>query len=341
MKKILFTLCAAAVLCSCNSNGYTLTGKLSEPCDSVYLLSSGSTHEVVASAAVDAEGNFTLKGRVTEPAILLFAVSGPEPVAYFFPEAGKITMNEEYLFSGTPANDAFAQSSKALAGLQSRYDAAQSPVEVEQIMEEVDSMVRAAIRQNSNNMYGVYTFAQNFYKWEDAEIREALELFTPEMRQTEPVQSVEQLLASKANTEIGKPYMELKLMNTQGEEVAISSLVGEGKWVLIDFWATWCGPCKAEIPHLVEAYKAYHDKGFEIYGVSLDHNTEAWKAYVAGNEMNWVNVLGRGDEATNAQVDQYAVQTIPSNFLISPDGVIYASQLRGEAVMETLAEVLK
>ncbi len=111
--------------------------------------------------------------------------------------------------------------------------------------------------------------------------------------------------------------------------------------MLIDFWATWCGPCKREIPHLAEAYEEFRDKGFEIYGVSLDSDAEAWKGYVADHGMNWVNVLGTGSDEARAQIDLYAVQSIPSNFLISPDGIIVAKNLRGAAVREKLAEMLE
>ena len=112
------------------------------------------------------------------------------------------------------------------------------------------------------------------------------------------------------------------------------------KYVLLDFWASWCGPCMAEVPHLKEAYDAYKAKGFEIFGVSLDNNGEAWWKAVEEKGLNWLHVSDlKGWQ--NAAAADYAVRSIPSNYLIDcATGTIVAVNLRGEEVKAKLAELL-
>lgn len=138
----------------------------------------------------------------------------------------------------------------------------------------------------------------------------------------------------------GDTYINIELPAVDGGVVAVSDLLDQGKWVLVDFWATWCGPCRGEIPHLVEAYAKFATKGFEIYGVSLDRpgTEERWAQFVAENGMRWVNVWGSDDRSATTA---YEVRSIPSNFLISPSGEIVAVDLRGENIEKVLSRFIR
>jgi len=135
--------------------------------------------------------------------------------------------------------------------------------------------------------------------------------------------------------------MDLTLKDADGETVALSSLAGPGRWVLLDFWATWCGPCCREIPYLKEAYAAFSGRGFSIYAVSIDHDAARWQRFLAENDLPWTNVLSPGCGKQSPAAAMYGIRFIPSNFLISPDGVIVARNLPGRQLQSRLEELMK
>lgn len=133
-------------------------------------------------------------------------------------------------------------------------------------------------------------------------------------------------------------YINVVTKDLQGKTTSLENVVenGKNKYVLLDFWASWCGPCMGEMPHLKKAYEAYHHKGFEIYGVSFDNSAEDCSRAVVRVDLPWIHTMGN-DKAAN----DYGVNSIPSNFLIDcKSGKIIALNLRGEAVAEKLAELL-
>jgi peroxiredoxin len=136
----------------------------------------------------------------------------------------------------------------------------------------------------------------------------------------------------------GQKAAELNLPDLNGKPVSLASL--KGKVVLIDFWASWCGPCRHNNPRLVKLYNKYHGKGLEIYGVSLDEDTEDWKKAVHHDKLSWIQVIDdKGWAASSAS--SYGVDMIPSSFLIGRDGVIRSVNEEGSELEVSVKGLLK
>ncbi|ULT23439.1 TlpA family protein disulfide reductase [Sphingobacterium sp. E70] len=147
----------------------------------------------------------------------------------------------------------------------------------------------------------------------------------------------EQLNAQKT-VDIGKHAIDFVMDNDKGQPISFSSF--KGKYVLLDFWASWCGPCRSEMPFINEIYQKYKDKNFEVVAVSIDSKKDHWLKAIKEDKMSWIQLSDLKGYKNDVAL-KYGVMAIPRNFLINPEGVIIAKDLRGEDIEKELSRIIK
>lgn len=191
---------------------------------------------------------------------------------------------------------------------------------------------------SAKNNYGVAYFIKEYMIQNKPfdEVEAAYESLTDRVKLSNPGVELKAAIDELASVSIGGTAPDITLMTPDSTELSLSSL--RGHYVLLDFWASWCGPCLREVPNVKAIYDKYHDKGFEIYGVSLDETPGPWKAAIKKNEMNWHHVSSlKGWDCPTAK--RYNVTGIPRMYIINPEGKIIAMDLRGEELANFVASL--
>lgn len=202
--------------------------------------------------------------------------------------------------------------------------------------EQADAMMKI-IRENPDNMIPVFFIKDLAYGMEYEELQEVCNPKNAYYNHPS-MELPKKLLASLEKRAPGKMYTDMTLNDMEGKVRKLSDWVGKGQYVMIDFWASWCGPCRQEMPNVVANYKKYHDKGFEIVGVSFDQKADAWKNAVEQMGMEWPQLSDlKGWKA--AAVDVYGVNSIPASILLDGTGKIVGLNLRAEKLGEKLRDI--
>ena len=294
------------------------------------------------------DGSFHFEGEVAEPCVAVvkhpYYRNGAKTRAFshyqFVLEAGEIgVQNIEGLPqpTGTPLNDKLTE---ILKNVLTYYAAVESEeMSEEDATEQMMSLFYNQCKENIDNPLALFMLTLT-----GGELRpeQELELYMmlPEDKQAYFAEQIE--AAQKAvGVSAGKPYIDFSVKNAKGEEISLKSIVesNDNKYVLLDFWASWCQPCMHQMPQLKALYDKYHAKGLEIVALSMDESETAWRAAVEKIGMQWLNFF----DVKNVKevADKYGVQFIPSNFLIdSATGKIVGRNMSIEALDEHLAEVL-
>lgn len=364
MKKVASLFILAVLLVACNNiNAYNIEGKVEDgnwDGRQVTLLRVSNQSDMQSlDSAVIKDGEFALKGKVDTACWLVFLVKnedGQPMYKDFYVEGSlKFTIKDGKIrISGGPVNEAYQAfedkyegMTKNVVALNAAFKADPTNKELEKSFNEeyarfeksFRELALGTIQENRTNPLGLHLFLATMSSLENEEIESILAKASPDFLADPTVKMVVVQLEKSKKVGVGKPFVDLHMFKPDSSPVSLSEYAGKGHYVMIDFWASWCGPCIKELPNVLACYEKYHNKGFEVVGVSLDKDANAWKAAIKDHKLPWPQMSDLAGWQSQA-VELYSFSGIPHTVLLDPKGTIIAKDLRGSALGEKLAELL-
>ena len=370
MKKYLPIAASVLLLAACSEKpGYEITGTVSNSDLNgkyVYLYEYGVKDAAPLDSALVQNGSFALKGTQNAPALrtLRFSEEVVEPVrvapgenapfmATFVLENGKlaVVLDSTSTVSGTPENDAQKELQAKIKDLRSGIDKLVADMksgdenlikQAEAKYEEIDRKITETVVNYILAHTDKQSAAKNLYDFryniDEEQQNEIISKADSSFKSVPGISYMIDHLNVLKKVAIGQKFTDFEMPNAKGEVHKLSEYVGNGKVVLIDFWASWCPPCRRENPNVVKAFNEYKDKNFTIVGISLDKDKSKWMKAIADDNLAWTHLsdLKYWDSEIPAL---YGVRGIPANVLLDPDGVIVAKNITGEDLHKKLNDV--
>ncbi len=374
MKKLFVLLISIALFASCNNNGdnknsseansgntnYTISGTIDgDFAGAVYLKKRGDGDWILLDSTTAQNNAFEFKGSVIDPEIYYIQFEGNNQYCRLFVENSeigiKVNINDirNPEVTGSESDKKFKefqeQSSAYEAQLNEMWGNMKTAKQAgddatakiwENKLDSVDALRQQFAldyaTENNESIVSAFVVYLNSYSYDETQLEVVLNNFSPEVKNSEYAKTLQEKVNIMKKVAIGKKATDFTMNDTEGKPVALSSLYG--KYLLIDFWAAWCSPCRAENPNLIATYNKYNAKGFEILGVSFDKTKDDWLKAIKDDHLTWLQVSdlkGWGNEAGKL----YGIGSIPSNVLLDPDGVIIAKGLRGDDLNNKLKEI--
>jgi len=381
MKQIFsFVLMAAVVVSSCNATGdpnnFTVSGKITHaPSQNIFLeqiVYDNAAPKVIDSGKLTQDGNYKLKGVSKEQNLYLLTIDH-KPVSILINDNDDIRLSADLNTSFSSPYISNSDATKSLYTFLKRFRSSDSMLATTyNTMDTLakqnpnDSSLIILQSKGAQELQSLSAYMKDFIKKSNSPAAIYYALSVAASKNVVNIQELDSLATQAAgrfkghsgleamktaiaqakssnNTNEGASWVDkqapnLTMNDVNGKPVSITDF--KGKYVLIDFWASWCGPCRKENPNVVAAYNKYKDKNFTILGVSLDQDKDSWVQAIKNDNLAWAQMSDL-KQWQSAAVSTYNIEGIPFNVLIDPTGKVIAQELRGPALEQKLAEVLK